>query len=181
MPDPVAYSEHLDLQDSWRSIYIPVVPTDLLIGGQEVDLVKFFEQALNVGRISRIDFVNRKLESTDKEIRSAYVHFDFWCDNHVATNLRRVIDYYGEYKCKGFYDGFVFNHFDNNRFMAFKVNHKPIPEADGSLNVHQLNAIKVGLEKENTELRAKVDDMEAELSRRQALPIVEEGEEVENM
>jgi len=61
------------------------------------------------------------------------------------------------------------------------VNHKPIPEADGSLNVHQLNAIKVGLEKENTELRAKVDDMEAELSRRQALPIVEEGEEVENM
>lgn len=157
------YSAALELGDSdWRSIYIPVVPEDLAIEGAEVDLTYLFENHLKVGRITRIDYVTRKLAESDKEIRSAYVHFQYWCDNLDVGRIRKFMNESGEFHCRGFYNGFEFIRFDTRRFLAFKINHTPIPDADGSLNIHQLNAIKIGLEKENTDLRSEMEAMHEE-------------------
>jgi len=157
------YSPVLELGDAdWHSIYIPVVPDDLAIEGTDVDLTHLFENQLKVGRITRIDYVTRKLADSDKEIRSAYVHFQYWCDNLDVGRIRKFMNEAGEFHCRGYYNGFDFIRFDTRRFLAFKINHKPIPEADGSLNVHQLNAIKVSLEKENADLRSEMEVMHLE-------------------
>jgi len=152
------YSDVLQLVESdWRSIYIPVVPNDLAIDGAEVDLTYMFEDQLKVGRISRIDYVTRILPDSEKEVRSAYIHFEYWCDNLDVGRIRKFMNEAGEFHCRGYYNGFDFLRFDNNRFLALKINHKPIPEADGSLNIHQLNAIKIALEQENSDLRAELE------------------------
>jgi len=163
-PQLPPYSPELILSDNdWKSIYVPVVPTDLTFDGSEVDLTQLFEEHLKLGRIKRIDYISRKLADSDKDIRSAYVHFDYWSDNQETVRVRKFIDQCGEFQCRGFYTGFHFKRFDRNRFLAFKVNHKPIPDADGSLNIHQLTAANIVLEKENTDLRTEMVDMHTEM------------------
>jgi hypothetical protein len=69
--------------------------------------------------------------------------------------VRKSVNARGEFVCHGYYNGFDFCKFDRNRFITFKVNYKPIPTADASLNIHQLAAAKEALEKRVAELEAK--------------------------
>jgi hypothetical protein len=158
-------------EGAWTSLYIPVVPADLVIPGElkRADmrdrLANFFEFQLRIGKVSRVDLMSRTKPDDEKEnkILCAYIHFDHWYDNSATTILRGNIDGQGEFRCNGFYDGIKFTKFENRRFITLKVNHKPLPEVkDPELNVHQLAAA-------NEKLTARVAELEALLSSTQAL------------
>jgi hypothetical protein len=150
----------LDKSD-WSSIYIPVIPSDLGMDNGDIrytnedELAELFEDQLKIGRVSRVDFVNKAAPGADYQIKSAYVHFDCWYDNQTTTIIRKTISDKGEFWCNGFYDGFEFCRFERGRFITFKINHKPIPVASADMNVHQLAAAKEFLDK-------KVSDLEAQ-------------------
>jgi hypothetical protein len=139
----------------WTSIYIPVLPEDLTMDNGDVRLnmedalAEFFEDQLKIGKVSRIDFMSKPVPNSDRVAKCAYVHFDKWYDNNVAKLVRKTITAKGEFSCNGYYDGFEFCRFDNNRYINLKVNHKPIPAATEDMNVHQLAARVKFLEEQN--------------------------------
>lgn len=156
------------VQSTWMSIYIPVLPPNLqthpsMIYDTEENLKHFFEFELLLGKVSRIDFVERPaVESGRKPIRSAYVHFEHWYNTRSNTNIRSSIDESGSFVCNGYYFNTDLTPFMNNRFLTFKINHKPIAAVPNpsSMNVHQLVAAAEALaarvselEKENIELK----------------------------
>ena len=153
-------------QDDWKSIYMPVLPGDLAMDNgdvkysDEASLAAFFEDELKIGQVSRVDFVSRTIPGQETTVRSAYIHFDHWYDNNVSKTVRKSVNARGEFVCHGYYNGFDFCKFDRNRFITFKVNYKPIPTADASLNIHQLAAAKEALEKRVAELEAKNAELE---------------------
>jgi hypothetical protein len=158
-------------EGAWTSLYVPVVPADLVIPGdwQRADmrerLTQFFECQLRVGKVSRVDLMSRTKPEDDKETKMlcAYIHFDHWYDNSATTILRGNIETTGEFRCNGFYDGIKFTKFENRRFITIKINHKPLPEVkDPELNIHQLAAA-------NEKLTARVAELEALLSTTQTL------------
>jgi hypothetical protein len=163
--------EPLRLEEGeWTSIYIPIIPDDLTMDNGDVQLnnedglSEFFEDMLKIGKVSRIDFMSKPIPNSDRVAKCAYVHFDHWCDNHTAKLVRKTIDGKGEFSCNGYYDGFEFARFDKNRYINFKVNHKPIPAATADMNVHQLTARVKILEEQN----AMLEDQNAELVRKHA-------------
>jgi hypothetical protein len=162
---PLALSEN-----AWTSIYIPAVQTGLSYDNGDIRLndeksfVEFFGDHLKIGKVSRVDFIVKTIPGTQREACSAYVHFDQWFDNTTTAAIRGRIDANGEYRCYGYYDGFEFKNFDGGRFMTLKINHKPIPVADETLNVHQLAASKTALESRNAELQETINRLEKELN-----------------
>ena len=157
---------------SWSSIYIPIIPSDLALDRSESDnsfdlqseegLKKFFETKLRMGEVSRIDFVSRSLQDSETAVRSAYVHFKLWIDTPFARNVRELIESSGEFRLKGYYDSTEFKRFSKNRFLVFKMNRSPIPEANPEANVHQLAARNKELEERVAELEAKIRQLEEE-------------------
>lgn len=147
---------------AWTSIYIPVIPADLTMDNgdmryvDESSLAEFFEDQIKIGEISRIDFMSKPVPGSDRQTRCAYVHFDKWYDNHTAKLVRKTVESKGEFSCNGFYDGFEFRKFDRNRFITFKVNHKPIPAATDDMNIHQLAARVKLLEEQNARLEEQL-------------------------
>lgn len=163
---PPSLAECLDdeVKTNWLSIYIPVIPADIAMSGDseslhsESGLKFFFENKLELGEVSRVDFVSRTLVDSDMSVRSAYVHFRSWNSNRAATHVREQIDARGEFKCDGYYEDRQFKRFSSpRRFMVFKMNKSPIPEANPDANIHQLAA-------RNAQLEALVAELEAKLS-----------------
>jgi hypothetical protein len=146
----------------WTSIYIPVLPDDLSMDNGDVrlnsedTLAEFFEDQLKIGKVSRIDFMSKPVPNSDRVAKCAYVHFDSWYDNNVAKLVRKTINSKGEFSCNGYYDGFEFCRFERNRYINFKVNHKPIPAATEEMNVHQLAARVKYLEEQNSLLEEQL-------------------------
>jgi hypothetical protein len=160
---PPSLAECLDdeVKTDWLSIYIPVIPADIEMSNSlhsESGLKVFFENKLELGPVSRVDFVNRTLVDSNTSVRSAYVHFRSWNNNRTANHVREQIDARGEFKCDGYYEDRQFKRFSNpRRFMVFKMNKCPIPEANPDANIHQLAA-------RNAHLEALVAELEAKLS-----------------
>lgn len=156
-------------ENAWTSIYIPLLPTDLTMDNGDVrfsdvrEIENLFEENLKIGKVSRVDITSKIIPGSNREVRSAYVHFENWNDNVTTNTVRNRIDAVGDYKCYGFYDGFEFRKFDNEKFITFKVNHKPIPAADVDLNIHQLAAAKEFLDKRVAELEEQVKNLQQEL------------------
>jgi hypothetical protein len=157
-----------DAADAWMSIYIPVVPNDLSADygdvryNDEPSFAELFEDHLGIGEVSRVDFVTKSIPGSEREVRSAYVHFNKWNNNRVANIIRNTINDKGEYKCNGYFDGDEFRKFDNSRFVSFKVNHRPIPAAAEDMNVHQLSAAKDFLEKRVAELEKQIAELKCD-------------------
>lgn len=152
----------------WMSMYIPVVPRDLDMGQEwysedlqtEQGLKRFFEFNLELGVVKRVDFVSRTIADSELTVRSAYVHFHTWNHRPNANTVRNLIDGRGEYKCTGFYDVSRFIPFPNKRFMVFKMNKNPIPDANPEANVHQLSASNAELASQIEVLKAKIAHLE---------------------
>jgi hypothetical protein len=164
-----ASKEPLQLETGdWTSIYIPVIPEDLTMDNGDVrlnneeSLAEFFEDQLKIGKVSRIDFMSKPVPNSDRVAKCAYVHFDQWYDNHVAKLVRKTINDKGEFSCNGYYDGFEFCRFERNRYINFKVNHKPIPAATEDMNVHQLAARVKLLEEQNARLEERITEVQNE-------------------
>jgi hypothetical protein len=167
-------NQMINTEDSWSSIYIPVLPKDIATASNsnedfqsEEGLKQFFESALKLGEVSRIDFVSRSLQDTSAStVRSAYIHFKSWFDNNLTRTIRQQIECSGEYRLKGYIENLDNKHeyksFKNNRFLVLKMNKTPIPEANPEANVHQLAARNKELEDRVAELEAKIRQLEEE-------------------
>ena len=141
--------------DDWNSLYIPILPTNMYLqhpdhtvtAFQHRYLKSFIENELNLGKVARIDFIDREMENSGT-VKAVFIHFEHWNDNANARHLRDKLNTEGQFRQRGFYDGKNMHRFlvrnDNGDkvegYFAFKINHKPIPEAETELNMAQLVA-----------------------------------------
>lgn len=172
----------LPLNDGeWTSIYIPVLSDKLLLMNHN-DLVHkfqpkylrdFLEKILRIGKIRRIDFVDRDIPNSSTPVKAAFVHFEYWYDTTTARNLRNKLETYGQFRQKGYiYKGkrcsfYLQNDTQESKpaFFDIRINHKPIQEAECDRNVHQLYAENLLLEKELAEKKETIDNLLEELDK----------------
>jgi len=148
--------------EQWNSLYIPCLPKEILFDTDkgtsyinENSLQYFIEKNLQLGKIKRIDFVDREVVENERTItvKAAFIHFEYWNDNNNAKFLRNKLDTEGQFRQKGYYNGknMMWFYSEENgvktpRYFVFKINYKPIPEAETDLNIHQLVAANKKLE-----------------------------------
>jgi hypothetical protein len=159
------------MQVSWKSLYIPVLPKDMLLDGEplfdEASMKKYFEEKEKLGKVSRVDYVSKQMPNGTTKI-SAFIHFDYWYEN--ACEFIHYITANEEVKLAG-YKTRQFNCITSSsnrnvrRFFSVRINKTPIPEVkQPELNVHQLIASNQFMEKLIEEQKVKMAEMEAELA-----------------
>jgi hypothetical protein len=166
----------------WNSIYIPYLSNQLVLMNH-YDVVHpflpkylrdFLEKVLRIGKIRRIDFVDRDVPSSTVPVKAAFVHFEYWYDTQVARNLREKLNTYGQYRQKGYiYKGKRCNFYQSMTtyqdgtirpgYFDIRINHKPIEETDCDRNIHQLYAENLLLERELAERNARIEELQREL------------------
>lgn len=132
--------------DAWNSLYLKVLPVDLTINGVDINneetLKVVIEEQLCLGKVSRIDFTERK--GTNGSIqRSAYIHFFLW--NAInGADCRRMIEETGTMSYSGVVNqdgtlspfmGKWYNGVSKKRFLSFRKNINPI----ASTNPEEMN------------------------------------------
>lgn len=174
--------ENMELADEdWKSVYIPILPSNMYVNNpvdnsyhtfQPRNLKSLLENELRLGKVQRVDFIDRELED-GQTVKSAFIHFDYWYNNNNAKFLRDKLNTSGQFKQKGFYDGSNTHRFmvrnDNGDkvpgYFVFKINHKPIPEVEETeLNMSQLVAANKVLEEKMTERDELIEKLQAELA-----------------
>ncbi len=168
-------------EEDWMSIYIPVLPDGLLLQNH-YDVVHnfypkylhgFIEKILRIGKIRRIDFVDRQIQSSAMPVKAAFVHFEYWYDTGPAHNLREKLNSYGQFRQKGyihhgkkcnFYSAKAGEEFLTPAYFAIRINHTPIKEVECDRNVHQLYAENLVLERELSNSNNVIGDMQCELN-----------------
>lgn len=181
---------HLDcVGTSWNSIYIPVFPKNLALdmsdgtyqSVQSADIQNFCEKHLQLGRVSRVDFISRT--GTDQPaVQGAFVHFEHWNNNGPSTDVRIGLNHHESIRVHG---GFLpqypcgplkFVTIQNGKvepaYLVFKINHKPLPQADTSLNTAQLVAANKYLEEKIAEKDALIGGLMAALEVRNTAAMV---------
>jgi hypothetical protein len=170
----VAPRQLLLSESDWNSLYIPLIPNSMSLlhpDGtirmfQPKHLQSFIENDLQLGKVSRIDFIDRKIDNVGT-VKAVFIHFEHWNDNAAVTNLRNTLNTQDHSRQHGYYDGKHFHKFivrneNGDRvpgYFAFKINHKPIPEvAPTELNMSQLVAA-------NKVLTEKMAERDAEIRR----------------
>jgi hypothetical protein len=141
---------NLDSTD-WNSIYIPVIPKYLSLTNSLGEshrfhvkyLSYFFEKLLQLGKVSRVDFIDRILIKGQVPVKAAFIHFEYWYDNQNARNLRHTLNSSGsgriggyEYAPSRMQCGFRVLH--RPGYIDININHKPIENAECDRNIHQL-------------------------------------------
>jgi len=170
----------LELSDNdWKSLYIPFIPSNMLIGTPEGSTTRFIpivrdyiENTLHIGKVSRVDFVDRELENGSRG-KALFVHFEHWYSSEYTKNFRNMLDNTGHYRFKGEHNNGVFCKLyslndDGDKvpgYIVFKINHKPIPEVENDVNIHQLQAANVYLTEELEKKTAEVEELQKELER----------------
>ena len=153
--------EKLELADNeWMSIYIPVLSDRLLLRNPiNNELYRFYpkylrdflEKNLRIGKVKRIDFVDRDIPNSVTPVKAAFVHFEYWYNTPTALNLREKLNTFGQFRQKGYmrqgerYSFYLAN--DNpvysemtTGYFDIRINHKPIQDMGTDRNVNQLHA-----------------------------------------
>lgn len=157
--------------DAWTSIYIPVL-SDKLVLKNHNDMINkfqpkflrdFLEKVLRIGKVRRIDYVDRDIPNSSTPVKAAFVHFEYWYDTQTARNLRDKLNTYGQFRQKGYmYKGKRCNFYQHSGditdparpgYFDIRINHKPIEETECDWNIHQLYAENQRLEKEMSALQ----------------------------
>lgn len=154
-------------QDDWNSLYIPVLPNNMYIQHpdnttntfQPRHLKMFIENDLKLGKVQRVDFIDRELDDSKIVVKSVFIHFESWNNNTNTKFLREKLNTVGQFKQKGYYDGGMHRILVRNDngdklpgYFVFKINHKPIPEVgETELNMSQLVAANKVLEEKLAE------------------------------
>lgn len=138
------------VSQDWMSLYIPVVPSDLCIGGllmnNEMAFQYYFENMLPMGKVSRVDFVTRPAKAGDHSVTSAFVHFSAWFESsYVCQDMRSKLESDGTVRMDGGvgpngYAGFVSSSDpEKARFINIKINKAPIQRVvEIPKNIHQI-------------------------------------------
>lgn len=165
--------------DDWNSLYIPVLPNNMYIQHpdntsntfQPRHLKMFIENDLKLGKVQRVDFIDRELEDSNVVVKSVFIHFESWNNNSNTRFLREKLNTLGQFKQKGYYDGGMHRILVRNEngdkvpgYFVFKINHKPIPEVgETELNMSQLVAANKVLEEKMNEKNELIAKLTAEL------------------
>jgi len=139
----------------------------------ESGLTDLIQNKLGFGQVKRIDFVTR--DDKEDKPKAAFIHFDHWYDNKNSRFLLAKIEETGNFRQKGFYNGFNMQKFyaqnengqSQEAFIVFKINHKPIPEVNETeceLNIHQLVAVNKRLLESETALKEQVAALTARIA-----------------
>jgi hypothetical protein len=173
-------NEKLEISDTeWTSIYIPVIPSTLHLSNQNGVTNKFYpkylksflENNLNLGKIKRIDFVDRNIETSPVPVKGAFVHFDYWFDSNEAKYLRHILNTKQKFRQMGYqYNDKLCTFYTRDEsgathsaYLMVKINHKPIEEAEYDVNVHQLKAVIKKFEQEKIESVNKIEELTARI------------------
>ncbi len=173
-------NEKLEISDTeWTSIYIPVIPANLHLSNHDGVTNKFYpkylksflENNLNLGKIKRIDFVDRNIETSPVTVKGAFVHFDYWFDSNEAKYLRHILNTKQKHRQMGYqYNDKLCTFYTRDEsgathsaYLMVKINHKPIEEADYDVNVHQLKAVIKKFEQEKIESDKKIEELTARI------------------
>ena len=166
----------------WNSIYSPYLSNQLVLMNH-YDVVHpflpkylrdFLEKVVRIGKVRRIDFVDRDVPSSTVPVKAAFVHFEYWYDTQTARNLREKLNTYGQYRQKGYiYKGKKCNFYQSMTtyqdgtvrpgYFDIRINHKPIEETDCDRNIHQLYAENLLLERELAERNTRIEELQREL------------------
>jgi len=147
---------------------------DYKLVNTEAELRDVLENKLKFGVVSRIDFVTKPAVSQDaRPTRCAFIHFDSWFETEEVTKFKSELAREPKLAIKvyGYQDGQYFRRFVSGvdkrvrRFISFKINWKPIPAADVSLNVHQLSALLEKSTKLIEEKDARILELEEKLKK----------------
>lgn len=158
------------LNVQFKSLYIPVLPKDMSLDGEhlfdESSLKNYFEEKIQLGKVNRIDYVEKKLANNSTNI-SAFVHFDMWYE--TAENMLYDLKEESEIRLNGYWTPnrrqYINIRSKNNlalqRYFAVRINKTPIPEVKvPELNIHQLIASNKFMENLIEEQKIKMEAME---------------------
>jgi len=180
-------------EGEWTSIYIPVL-TDKLVLKNHNDVINkfqpkflrdFLEKVLRIGKIRRIDYVDRDIPNSSTPVKAAFVHFEYWYETQTARNLREKLNTYGQFRQKGYmYKGKRCNFYQHSGditdparpgYFDIRINHKPIEETECDWNIHQLYAENKRIEEEmsilqdaNLQLQHNMEDQYSMFNEMQA-------------
>jgi len=164
--------------NDWNSIYIPVIPNNMWLTNVRGETHRFhpkhvsyfLEKLLKVGKVRRVDFIDRNIENHSTPVKGAFVHFDYWYNNQHARNLRQSLNTAGTGRIGGYaytsndkqaYYGFTLNR--RSGYIDVKINHKPIPSSECDRNMHQLLSDTNRLEAEVVAKNNRIVELETEL------------------
>lgn len=165
-------------QNDWNSIYIPIIPNNLSLVNtrgethrfQPKHVSYFLEKLLKVGKVRRVDFIDRNIDNHSTPVKGAFVHFDYWYNNQHGQNLRQALNTTGTGRIGGYaytsndiqaHCGFTLNH--RSGYIDVKINHKPIPSSECDRNMHQLLSDTNRLEAEVVAKNNRIAELEKEL------------------
>jgi hypothetical protein len=158
------------LNVQFKSLYIPVLPKDMSLDGEhlfsEAALTNYFEEKIQLGKINRIDYVEKKLPNNGTNI-SAFVHFEIWYE--TAENMLYDLKEESEIRLNGYWTPnrrqYInirsMNNLALHRYFAVRINRTPIPEVKvPELNIHQLISSNKFMENLIEEQKIKMEAME---------------------
>jgi hypothetical protein len=158
---------------SMNSLYIPVLPTDMVLQGKQLfdeESMKEFFEKMNWGKVSRVDYVSKPIANNNTRV-SVFIHFEEFYSNGNLQMSCLADGEIQEVKIDGYNDGYNrhFIYSANNprlkRYFAARINKTPIKEVKvPDLNVHQLIASNEFMEKLIEQQKVRIAELEAELS-----------------
>jgi hypothetical protein len=162
--------------NTWSSIYIPVIPGNLHLSNHNDETNRFYpknlktfiENNLNLGKVKRVDFVDRNIDSSTVTVKGAFIHFEYWYNSNEAKYLRHILDTKQKYRQMGYqYNDKMCSFYTRDEsgathpaYLMMKINYKPIEEADYDVNVHQLKAVIKRFEQEKIESEQQIEDLQ---------------------
>ena len=157
----------------FKSLYIPVLPKDMSLDGEhlfsEAALTNYFEEKIQLGKVNRIDYVEKKLPNNGTNI-SAFVHFEIWYE--TAENMLYDLKEESEIRLNGYWTPnrrqYInirsMNNLALHRYFAVRINRTPIPEVKvPELNIHQLISSNKFMENLIEEQKIKMEAMEEKI------------------
>ena len=166
--------------DEWNSLYIPVIPNNLCLSGPNGErhrfkpkhLSYFIEKNMCIGKVRRIDFIDRNIDSDPVPVKAALVHFDYWYDNDISRKLRETLKSERIYRSDGYHCqseygptpyhcGFTMT--NRRAYIDFKINHKPVEDRGDERNPQQLHAENRTLEATIVSKNNRIAELEREL------------------
>ena len=183
-------SSSSSVPQDWMSLYIPVVPSDLCIGGllmnNEMSFQYYFEHMLPMGKVARVDFITRPAKVGNHSVTSAFVHFSAWFDQSpVYKDISSMLHSEEQVRLTGGkgLDGLNVDFVSSNnsatrRFINVKINKAPIQRiAEIPKNIHQIINNYGVMEGVISDQNARIDELSALVERlRQTILEIESSE-----
>jgi len=160
-----------NVPSNWNSLFIPMLPNDLIDEDRLKYLIEFI---YGFGKVKRIDFT--KKENTNNKYMG-FIHFEYWNQNDFTQSIRERLEYFNLVDLN--YIGFLDN---KTKFIRFMINKMPIKDTE--MNAPQLaNELELKnneineKNKEIEELKNKILELENENTKLHNKLYVSSGEE----